>query len=231
MRIEKQGQLNAQGEFGITPLTAKINMGLEDIDLTNFEPLVKNHVDLNMQNGIFDAQGIFDIQGSSNKDATGLSFQGQAGIIDLKVAATEQNSDFLSWKRLDLDGIDFESLQPALNIEKIELVGLNNHMIIYEDGGSNLGSIFKTKADSDTQPATGEKQDSKLVAVDEFQLSQGNLRFTDKTVSPVFQQDMANLQCTFKGISNQNEHPSDISLQTNFGRSATLHRKVNMRLH
>lgn len=223
MRIEENGLLNAEGELGLSPLTAGIDIGLQGIDLTDFEPFVKDHVHLALQNGILETKGRFEIQASGQGSAPALSFNGQAGILDLKISEPRQKTDLLSWNRLELEGIEFESLQPAIRIKKIGLVSLNSQIIIYEQGGSNLQSIFKTKEKAERSPEKRTEKETKAVfAVEELQLRRGSLTFIDRKVSPSFHTSLDKLQGTIKDLSNQDERPLDISLQADLGTNAPL---------
>jgi uncharacterized protein involved in outer membrane biogenesis len=223
MRIEENGQLNAEGDLGLSPLTVGIDIGLQDIDLTDFEPFVKDHVDLALQNGILETKGRFEIQASGQGDAPAVSFNGQAGILDLKISEPRQKTDLLSWNRLGLEGIEFENLQPAIRIKKVGLVGLNSQIIIYEEGGSNLQRMFKTKEKPERSPEKSPEKETKAVfAVEEFELSRGSLTFIDRKVSPSFQTSLDDLQGTIKNLSNQDERPLDISLQADLGTNAPL---------
>lgn len=222
MLIEKQAKLETKGNFGLSPLQAKIDLGLKNLELKDLEPFIREHADLALQKGVFETKGSLEMSKSVKKDKLSLSFSGQASIVDLKTFEAEKKADFLGWKELKLEGINFDNQRPAIRIKKIDLVGLDSQMLIYPDGSSNLKRILKTKP-SKSKPSPKPRQDKDsqaILAVDQFQLSQGKLTFMDNSVSPSFESSLDDLQCTIKDISNQKEQPADISIQAQLGSNA-----------
>lgn len=223
LQVANKGQIKAQGDFSLSPLEVSLEIDLNSLDLKPIAPFVGKYTNIALNKAILGSKGKIEIKQSNTGKTPLLSFQGETAIQDLSTSETEQNSDFLAWKKLKLDGMSFVNDPLSIYIQNIELFGLDTQLLLYPEGSSNIQKALAIKTSQGQKSDRSQDQSQKAsILVDNIKLTQGKLKFLDKRVSPDFQTTLSNLQGTITGLSNQKEETEKISVQANLGRNAPL---------
>ncbi len=223
LQLGNEGSLRAQGGFSLSPLKAGLDLRLSNLDLRPLAPVLRNYVELSLNQGALDLTGRLDLNDSSSEEGPSIVFEGNTAIRNLDTMELDQGGKFLAWKGLWLRNLAFDSAAPSIRIREIELAGLDTQMIVYPDGGSNMDRVFpaKTPAEEGVEAESGDGSKMRF-AIDTVKLAQGRLGFEDRSVSPSFQTAITDMQCRIENLSNQHMQPSDISVQANIDESAPL---------
>ncbi|MFP4672290.1 MAG: DUF748 domain-containing protein [Desulfohalobiaceae bacterium] len=218
LSIGDQGGLDLQGEVGIAPLQANLDIALSRFDLEPLQPLVQEFVRLELDTGFVDLTGKMDVLGSDASRDFSVSFDGDTAIRELSLSEAKKERHLLAWDDLNLQGVQLASHRPALSVQEIDFKGLDTRLILDEQGELNIQKLMPS-GDSSEQKDDGQQDPGNgfMVLIEQFRLRQGSLSFEDQSVSPRFLTSLGNMRCDIENISNQEGTTSDISFQGDLG--------------
>jgi hypothetical protein len=160
-------------------------------------------------------------------------FSGKASVGELAMEEkTSSPADAVAptqlagWKSLAADNLRLRGMPLRLDVDEIRLVAPRGRLAIAADRSINLGRAFRSdaaasvpqKAADNTVPAAAdgkpaEDSDTFAVSLRRLRIDQGQLDFSDQSISPGFATRIHDLAGTLNGLSSERGTRSQFSLE------------------
>jgi len=231
MQWADQGTLSAQGDIGLVPLHAVLDVAAKSVDIRLLQPYLKQFVQMVVTKGEFDSQGQLKIV--PKEASVDIEFSGQASLNGFESVDADRAALFSKWKSLYLKGIDLGTTPLRVGIAEVALTDFYNRLMINADGTANIQTIFgarRSPAEPQKQaermaPAGGTAQgDTKHssaqtagIRVKTVTLQGGEVDFSDLHVKPNVRLAMKNLGGRISGLDNVKENKADVLLHGTVG--------------
>ncbi len=218
-----QGNVVLGGRVGLVPLKAEMAVQVQGLDVRPVQPYLDRHLQLVVTKGFLDSKGDLQIE-ARNAEAPEVHYTGQVALNQFKSVDRLTTSDFLNWKSLYLNGVDF-ALEPfKLMVNEVALTDFYNRLTINKDGSSNLAMVMggekpvqpQQGGASPTPPAakeSGAKRVESEIKVATVTLQGGRVDFNDFFVKPNVQLPMAQIGGRVSGLDAISTHKADVLLK------------------
>ncbi|MDN3237816.1 DUF748 domain-containing protein [Pseudomonas sp. WAC2] len=216
-QVGLHGQLEVSGELTLNPVTARLHIINNDIDLRLAQAYIAPYIRLEVRSGMLAS----DINLSLHDTAPlALSVTGQAQLTQLHTLDTQRQRDFLRWQTLTLKGISYEHGQ-RLAIDDITLLRPYARLIINEDLTTNFRQLLipqpKDEAPDDTTPLT--------LHIGGIHVVNGSANFADYSLTPSFITAIQELNGQIGTLDTKASDPAEISLTGKVDRFAPVNIK------
>ncbi|MCF8989175.1 DUF748 domain-containing protein, partial [Pseudomonas carnis] len=131
--LGKQGKIQATGEVNLNPVSAKLKVNTQDIDLRVAQAYISPFIRLELRSGMLGSN--LDVNLKSTEPLA-LQVTGRAQVDQLHTLDTLKTRDFLKWQRLVLEGLNYQHGQ-SLSIDKVNLLQPYARFMINEDRTTN----------------------------------------------------------------------------------------------
>jgi hypothetical protein len=165
-RAQGPGQVSFKGQVRPQPLQVQAQIGVNQLDLRVLQAYIDPLVNVSLAAAKAQARGRLKL---NDDPRLGLSarYQGDAGLTELRVLDRVNDADFLSWKALNLQGMDVAwqangPLDAALG--RISLQDFYGRVIVNPDGKLNLAGVVRQQAGGETQSVTTPRLPGEKVA-------------------------------------------------------------------
>jgi len=232
--INGKGQLAGKGKLGIMPLHGDLQATLKAIDLLPFQPLVADHINLELTRANFSGSGRLLLDAAKDGQVKG-GFKGNLTLADMASKDKLGGNDFLRWKALSVTGMDMQLAPFGLAIDDVTLSDFFARIIIAADGRINLQDIVRSEDGAAPPPATAQEQtaaasspaaaDAKVpaaasaatamppIAIKKLNLKDGRVRFTDNFIKPNYTANLETFGGTVSGLSSNPESSAKVDLK------------------
>jgi len=218
-RLNNKGDIEANGQFGIAPLSVDTRFNFKDVVFTWIEPYLQGNVRLAITNGRFSSSGDLTLQQDEISGLT-ASIKGGASIEDFETMDTFYAEDFVSLKGLFLKKFDISYNPVRIELEEILLKGLKNRLVLHEDGNLNLTKIFIAKNAPDIEPAAGHKKAEPSakspvtpIKVDKISMRDINMDFIDQQIEPNFSINLKLSEVNITGLTSKEFEAADVVIK------------------
>jgi len=209
LRIDKKGIFSLKGGVEIKPLSASLDVALAKLPVKTLQPYFADRVNMIIGDGAIAVEGQLTVSLDKDKVMSTL-FRGKGAIEKFTSFDSLAGEEFLKWKELRLEGIEYDSSRFALRIKEIGWQDLYNKVVFFDDGTLNLQTIMKESGEPDTavpqkslpgKPT--EEQHSLLVEIDAVKLENGKFDFLDRKITPHYAASLSELTGTITGLSSR----------------------------
>ncbi len=203
LNVVQGGELAASGKIDPSGTAVESSITINDLAMPIMQPYLSRITDLTLNSGLFSATGTFD-RGRKGE----MSYQGEAGIADLRIIENSTMDTLLGWEQLKTNDLLLKLNPNGLDIDTLKLSGLDGKFIISEDHKVNVVEAFRTKAgSSSTKPQPEEAAQEKggetfPVNISKLRLDNSILDFADLSLRPQFATKIHELNGTVTGISS-----------------------------
>jgi hypothetical protein len=149
--IDGAGSLSVSGDVTPQPLSAKVVLKLNGIDLRAAQPYIAQHTSMTLLGGRL--SGDARISYGAKKPA--LQFAGNISVAGLRTVDNALHDHFINWERLDVSGIDYEHGPDRLDIEQVTARKLYARVIIEPDTSLNVKRVLAGPGATVVVPAAG----------------------------------------------------------------------------
>ncbi|MBN2332130.1 MAG: DUF748 domain-containing protein [Deltaproteobacteria bacterium] len=214
LRLNKSGTFKARGTFGINPLQADLTCQADRITLKPLQGYVNDVVDLVITDGRAGSKGILKLTSGPQQDIA-VTFKGQAAISNFASVDSLKAGNFVSWRVLEITGINAASQPRTLQIGNISLKDSHTDLVVNPDGRLNLQAMMvvpqesKAEKPSETETTTAENP-AMALTVGGIQVANGRFSFQDRSLTPSYSMVMDELNGSVSQISSTIEKPAEI---------------------
>ncbi|MDV2080601.1 DUF748 domain-containing protein [Marinobacter xestospongiae] len=227
--VASGGQLSAQGQVTLTPLTLEAAVSARDLALAPLSPYIEQASQLAIRDGRLALDGELDLD-DQKQPMTG-TFSGSAEIGGLVTAVVDREEELLAWQLLRLAPIEYNLAPARLEIGQVTLTGPQAQLLREASGKLNIAALLASPADATDAPAdpdtpTGsgghDEAPGLIFRIGELALSGGQVAYTDRSVSPAFNTRLRALDGQVIGLSNIPPQQGRVQLSGRVGESGQL---------
>ncbi|UVL60941.1 DUF748 domain-containing protein [Pseudomonas sp. B21-032] len=220
--VGKQGKLQAAGEVNLAPVSAKLKVNTQDIDLRVAQAYISPYIRLELRSGMLGSDLNVDLKST---EPLAFSIDGKAQVNQLHTLDTIKDRDFVKWQQLNLDGLSYRH-GDALSIGKVTLKQPYARFMINEDRTTNVDDLLIP------QPATAQsKAPAKAKApaekplgirIGEIDINDGSANFADFSLTPNFATAIQQLNGQIGTIDNRQPKPAKVDIKGKVDRYAPV---------
>lgn len=225
--IGKQGSLSAEGQLALAPMQGQFDLTLQGIDLRLAQPYLTPFVHLELRSGLLASQLSVELEGTA---PLALHVGGSAEISQLHTLDTIQERDFLKWRSLKLDGLDYR-YPNDLQIAGIDLEQPYARFIINPDLTTNINDLLVDKSAPDpeqaappaTQPDAPQAPASPFaLRIGGIRIADGSANFSDLSLRPPFITAIQQLEGQIGALDNRQHIAASVDIKGKVDRYAPV---------
>ena len=233
MAFGKNGSLSVSGPVTADPLSAKLALKLNKIDIRTLQGYFTDKLKIAVTSGSITVTGNASISDFGKKGLS-AAYNGKFLISDFKSIDKRNSDDFLKWKSLHFNDVRVGYNPLSVDIRQIALADFYAGVIIHEDGIMNLQSVMEEnpppeadkKTVSETTTAKVEKKTNlppvkdardeskeKLIKIGAVTIQGGTIDFLDRSIKPNYSANLSQIGGRISGLSSIEEKPADVELR------------------
>ena len=212
--LREGGLLTAKGKF--VPGTGAVDaqLKLQQLTLAPVQPLLAQHVKLNLAGGTLSGSGRLTTGGGAPK-APKVRYEGGVDIAGLVLNETD-GKRFASWKSVRADKLTASVGPDFVDIPELRVVEPNAQLIIENDRSLNAQRLLVKAPEPAAAPATTATPTTADAAfpvrVRRVRLQNAKLDFADLSLRPQFAAKIYELNGVITGLSTKRDARSQIEL-------------------
>jgi Domain of Unknown Function (DUF748) len=226
--VNKTGSIKLKGDTVISPLAAKIDVVVKNIDLETFQPYVDKFARLDILDGKFSVDGHLAVLQPPEKPMD-VKFKGNTSIADLLTRDQILNKDFVKWDNLTLKDLDVDLLAnrysaavlliekpyAKVTIRKNKTINFSDIMIA--DKGATDKPTKSAKPSKSAKAAHGKttQSDKPIFKLDKVKIVDGSSDFADLSLILPFAAQIKSLDGGANGISSEQKSTIKVDLKGN----------------
>ncbi len=220
--IGKQGKLQASGEVNLAPVTAKLKVSTQDIDLRLAQSYISPFIRLELRSGMLGSDLDVDLKST---EPLAFNISGKARVTQLHTLDTIKDRDFVKWQQLDLDAIEYRH-GDALSIGKVSLVQPYARFMINEDRTTNVDDLLIPQpagSSGKPQAKAAPGNDKPLgIHIGQIDINDGSANFADFSLTPNFATAVQQLNGQIGTIDNRQPKPAKVDVKGKVDRYAPV---------
>ena len=222
--VGKLGKLALSGQVNLNPVSAKLQASTQNLDLRLAQAYINPFIRLELRSGLLSSELTVDLQGTA---PLAFNISGDTRINQLHTLDTLKSRDFLKWRQLHLQGLDYRH-GDSLVIKAITLEQPYTRFIINEDRSTNVSDLLIPQPAS---PAAAKSAAGKPlgIAIGGITLKDGSANFADLSLRPDFATAIQQLNGQIGRIDSRQPKPAKVAIQGKVDRyaPATINGSLN----
>lgn len=235
------GHIGASGNLVISPFKTSLDVTTSALSIADLTPYISQYSGAHVTKGTFSNKGKVTL--STATDPISFSYNGSGDVSNLNVT-TAKGEPAASLTKLSASGVSISGLSPLqININSLTASNPSVTIVRAKNGAINLASLADPggKAAPAAKPAekpakkTGKKAkfssptaDLPAMTISKVVLSAGRVRFTDNSVSPVFNITANKIDGSMTGFSTAKNSKANVDVHGSLnGTPMTLKGTVN----
>lgn len=208
--LNGKAPLSLSGSVVPETVAADLRVELSGLPLREVIAYLPRYPTLTLKSGVVGAKGQLRLQ-PEQAPGPSLSFDGDASVSAFDLVETAGAREFISWDRLDAQGIAFAQSPDSVSIKQIKARKPFARVIVAPDRSLNLATLLS--APSDAPPATQASGGVEMpIKIDRLLLENGVMGFADYSIEPNFQARIDALGGSIAGLSTATDSVADIDL-------------------
>ena len=214
--LGKQGQISAEGPIQLSPPSVKLQVTTANIDLRVAQAYISPFIRMELRSGMLGSQLQVDLQSA---DPLQLQITGNAQVSQLHTLDTVKQRDFVRWKTLQLEGLDYQHGK-RLGINSVKLEQPYARFIINEDRSTNVSDLLIPQAPS-SEPVDS-NETPMAIHLGGILLEDGSANFADFSLTPDFATAIQQLNGSIGTIDSVQQQPASIDIKGKVDRYAPV---------
>ncbi|MBT1264011.1 DUF748 domain-containing protein [Pseudomonas sp. VS40] len=215
--VGKQGKIQATGEVNLNPVSAKLKVNTQDIDLRVAQSYISPFIRLELRSGMLGSN--LDVNLKST-DPLKLQVTGRAQVDQLHTLDTLKTRDFLKWQRLVLEGVNYQH-GDSLSIDKVNLLQPYARFMINDDRTTNVDDLLIPQA-ADKGPKPASKDKPLGIRIGQIAINDGSANFADFSLTPNFATAIQQLNGQIGTIDSRQAKPASVDIKGKVDRYAPV---------
>ncbi|WP_282396306.1 DUF748 domain-containing protein [Pseudomonas sp. PS01298] len=219
--LGKQGKIQATGEVNLNPISAKLKVNTQDIDLRVAQSYISPFIRLELRSGMLGSNLDVNLKSA---DPLKLQVTGRAQVDQLHTLDTLKTRDFVKWQRLVLEGVNYQHGE-SLSIDKVNLLQPYARFMINDDRTTNVDDLLipqpaNSGAKSTAKPASKDKPLG--IHVGQIAINDGSANFADFSLTPNFATAIQQLNGQIGTIDSRQAKPASVDIKGKVDRYAPV---------
>ena len=227
-RLDKKAAVSIKGPVTIEPLSTSLKLDVANLQVKTLQPYFSDKINLVISDGAVSLNGQLNVSQGGNEEISTL-FRGKAGITDFSSFDPVVGEEFLKWKDLRLEGMEYDSNRLAFIIKEVGWQDFYNKIVVFDGGSANLMAIMKDSGEpeAETQEETAptetiEKDKALLVKIDSLTLDNGQFDFLDQNITPNYATSLSEISGTVTGLSSEADVMAEANISGKLDQHAPL---------
>ncbi|MFQ6350435.1 DUF748 domain-containing protein [Pseudomonas sp. R11F] len=220
--LGKQGKIQATGEVNLNPVSAKLKVNTQDIDLRVAQAYISPFIRLELRSGMLGSN--LDVNLKSTAPLA-LQVTGRAQVDQLHTLDTLKTRDFVKWQRLILEGVNYQHGE-SLSIDKVNLLQPYARFMINDDRTTNIDDLLipqpaDSGAKSGAKPAASNEKPLGI-HIGQIAINDGSANFADFSLTPNFATAIQQLNGQIGTIDSRQAKPASVDINGKVDRYAPV---------
>lgn len=256
LRWNTNGTFKTELDAALAPLNADVRLKADQIELAPFSPYLDSFVNLWVLGSKVGLEGTVRVRTEPGQ-LPAVTFDGSTALDELNLVGGGTGEDLLKWSSLHFDGIAANLNPPAVTVSNITLKNFAAHVLIETNGAMNVTSIMRAgdtnapapASAAPTEPAakgsaiqqafaqvktilgmeTNTFANLPKVNISTITVENGELQFTDRSVTPPARAAVNQVNATIQNISTEEMRRAQVHLTALAGGTGPI--EVNAQLN
>lgn len=215
--LGKQGKILATGEVNLNPISAKLKVNTQDIDLRVAQAYISPFIRLELRSGMLGSNLDVNLKSA---DPLKLQITGRAQVDQLHTLDTLKTRDFLKWQRLVVEGVNYQHGE-SLSIDKVNLLQPYARFMINDDRTTNVDDLLIPQA-PDKSPKPASKDKPLGIRIGQIAINDGSANFADFSLTPNFATAIQQLNGQIGTIDSRQAKPASVDIKGKVDRYAPV---------
>lgn len=220
--LGKQGKILATGEVNLNPISAKLKVNTQDIDLRVAQSYISPFIRLELRSGMLGSN--LDVNLKSTEPLK-LQITGRAQVDQLHTLDTLKTRDFVKWQRLVVEGLNYQH-GDSLSIDKVNLLQPYARFMINDDRTTNVDDLLipqpaNSGGKSAAKPAAS-KEKPLGIRIGQIAINDGSANFADFSLTPNFATAIQQLNGQIGTIDSRQAKPASVNINGKVDRYAPV---------
>ncbi len=220
--VGKQGKLLADGQVNLNPITAKLNVKTQDIDLRVAQAYISPFIRLELRSGMLGSDLAVNLK---SVEPLAFAITGRAQVDQLHTLDTLKTRDFLKWQSVVVEGLDYEH-GDSLSIDRINLFQPYARFMINEDRTTNIDDLLIPQpADGGAKKAAAKPESRQKplgIHIGGIAINDGSANFADFSLTPNFATAIQQLNGQIGTIDSRQAKPASVDVKGKVDRYAPV---------
>ncbi len=221
--LGKQGKILADGEVNLAPISAKLKVQTQDIDLRVAQSYINPFIRLELRSGMLGSDLAVDLKST---EPLALSVTGRAQVDQLHTLDTLKTRDFVKWQQVVVEGLNYQH-GDSLSIDRINLQQPYVRFMINDDRTTNINDLLiPQSADSGSKTAAAKPAASKDkplgIHIGAIAINDGSANFADFSLTPNFATAIQQLNGQIGTIDSRQVKPAAVDVKGKVDRYAPV---------
>ncbi len=219
--MNNAGVIQVKGKAILQGPKIDADVMLKNVPLPVFQGYVARYI-----NGEI-GRGHLSVRAKASFDATGdkgvFSVRGSTQVQNVMFFGRRSHKPLVKWKEIAVYGFSVDSSPLRVIVNEIVLKKVQQNIIVFKDGNTNLAGIVKETKGSDSEvPATTKDRNSgkaspkgtgkTVVKVSKVRFEACKVRIVDKSVKHVFVREFNNINGSVTALSNQPDMKAKVDI-------------------
>jgi len=222
--LGKQGKILASGDVNLSPISARLKVNTQDIDLRVAQAYVEPFMRLEVRSGMLGSDLAVNLKST---DPLAFSVTGKAQVDQLHTLDTLKSRDFVKWQKLTVDGLNYQH-GDSLSIDKVSLLQPYARFMINDDRTTNVDDLLipqppasQSAEKAKAQPAASNSKPLGI-HVGGIAINDGSANFADFSLTPHFATAIQQLNGQIGTIDSRQPKPADVDIKGKVDRYAPV---------
>lgn len=217
-RLNGSGAISLKGKVDLASFDSNLRVDLAGLDLRRFSGYVPQAAAIDIRSARLGAGGQLSLTSLTTAKPR-IVYRGRIGLDDLVARDTLNDTDFLRWKKLSLDGVDVRSEPLSVGVDTISLHRFFSRLILDATGRLNFREL--TAADGEPeQNAQGESEavvqappaELPPIRVGKIVVDEGNVQYSDRFITPNYDADLQSVAGSLTDLRSDADSVATLSL-------------------
>ncbi|EWC40700.1 DUF748 domain-containing protein [Stutzerimonas stutzeri] len=207
--VGKQGAIQANGQLQMSPMSGKLAVTTQDIDLRIAQAYLSPLVHLEVRSGLLASELEVEL---SSTEPLAFSVRGSVDATQLHTLDTINNRDFVKWQRLQLNGLDYQH-PSSLAIERVDLSQPYARFIINPDLSTNINDLLVERSEAGDGSARAQEPSEPLaIRIGGIAIADGSANFADFSLRPPFVTAIQSLNGDIGTLDNREQKAASVNV-------------------
>ena len=216
--IGKLGKLALSGQVNLSPLSAKLQASTQNLDLRLAQAYINPFVRLELRSGLLSSELAVDLRSA---EPLAFNISGETRINQLHTLDTLKSRDFLKWRQLHLQGLDYRH-GDSLSIQAITFEQPYARFIINEDRSTNVADLLIPQPKAPASSAKAPASKPLGIQIGSIALKDGSANFADLSLRPDFATAIQQLNGQIGRIDSRQPKPAKVAITGKVDRYAPV---------
>lgn len=221
-RLNEAGTVEVSGPVHVFPPDGELTLALKEMDLRPFQPFAAPFVNVAIRSGLLSTSGKAQFALPAG-GAPKFQFSGDVKLDKFDTADGTEFQDFVKWESLVISGIQLKSEPQDLQVQEVDLKGLQTSLIIGTNKKSNIETVLMLKpvatnevattaVTNKTVAASGASTNVVPVKLTKLVLENASLKYADHSILPHCNFAVQKFDVSIDGLSTIGEQPATVNV-------------------